>query len=183
MIVRLTCVVALPVVAAIVPAGAATTSVSPSATLDCKDPIGGFIDPPADYERFGDQVALVTSRTREQAMQAAPYRDPSAAPFRYFSKTGLLVRTGKRTAELRIPRSEHGRLALFWGNTGRDRIASRVFHVGPCGGAQGYIAFPGGFFVNEPHCARVIVRVGDRDHTTRVGLGKACPGQRPPPAP
>jgi hypothetical protein len=165
------------------PATADATSVTPTATLDCRDPIGGFIDPPADYERFDDQVALVTSATRDQAMQAAPYRQPSAAPFRYFSKTGLLVRTGKRTAEIRVPRSERGRLGVLWGNTGQHGIASRVFRVGPCPGGIGYIAFPGGFYVNEPHCARVIVRVGDHERTARVGLGQACPGQRPPATP
>jgi hypothetical protein len=182
-IVRLACIVTVLLVASALPATADATRVTPTAILDCRDPIGGFIDPPSDYERFGDQVALVTGRIREQAMQAAPYRDPSAAPFEYFSKTGLLVRTGKGTAEIRIPRSEHGRLGVLWGNTGQHGIASRVFRIGPCPGGVGYIAFPGGFYVNEPHCARLIVRVGDRERTTRVGLGAPCPGQRPPASP
>jgi hypothetical protein len=172
---------AVVVVGSAVPAGADTTRVTRSATLDCRDPIGGYIDPPAGYRRFGDQVALVTSRASDRAMQAAPYDDPLAAPFAYFSKTGLLVRTGKGSAELRILRGEHGRLALGWGNTGRGRLASRVFRVGPCPGGIGYIAFPGGFYVDRPHCVRLIVRVRGRDHTARIGVGAACPGQRPPP--
>jgi hypothetical protein len=182
MICRAVWIMALVVVGSPVPAGADTTRVTPTATLDCRDPIGGYIDPPATYRQFGDQVALVTSRTSDRAMQAAPYDDPSAAPFEYFSKTGLLVRTGKGSAELRILRGEHGRLALAWGNTGHGGLASRGFRVGPCPGGIGYIAFPGGFYVDRPHCARLIVRVRGHDHTARVGVGAACPGQRPPPA-
>jgi hypothetical protein len=181
-IARLALVVVTLVVAAALPAASDTTSVTKTATLDCRDPIGGFIDPPAEYQRFGDQIALVTSRTRSRAMQAAPL-DDRPTPFRYFSKTGLLLRTGKGTAELRIPHGERGRLGVSWGNSSRDGIASRVLRVAPCPGGIGYVAFPGGYFVDEPHCARLVVRVRDRDHVTRVGLGAACPGQQPPPPP
>jgi len=107
-------------------------------------------------------------------------RHAASPVLRYWSKSPLFVRTGKR-AQVRIPRSERGHVAVAWGNTGLDDVADRVFLIGPCPGGVGWIGFPGGYFVDERHCVRLVVRIGGRDHAARIGVGAACPGQRPPP--
>ena len=175
---RLACVVALLLVASAVPAAADATSVTPTAALDCADP--PFGTPPAEAQVFGDRVALLAGSAQDQALQVDRTRDAAAPVLRFWSKSPLFVRTGTR-AEIRLPRSERGRAAVVWGNTGQSGAATRVFDVGPCDGGIGWIGFPGGYFVKEPHCVRLVVRVGGRDHVARIGVGAACPGQLPPP--
>ena len=65
MIARLACIMAVLMVTAAVPAAADTTSVTPDATLDCRDPIGGFVHlPTEDYEGF-DQALLRPRREHD----------------------------------------------------------------------------------------------------------------------
>jgi hypothetical protein len=161
------------------PAGADTTGVTPTAALDCADPIGFTAPPPSEV--VGGQIALLTSASRHRAAQAASYSNPAMARYRYFSKSPLYVRTGSASAQIVIPRSERGRVAVSWGNTDHDGVATEAFEVGPCTGASKWIAFPGGYFVTEPHCVRLTVAAGDRRERVRIGVGRACPGQEPPP--
>jgi hypothetical protein len=179
MTVRAAGFVLLLLAASVVPAGAETTSTTLTATLDCADP--PFGTPPAEARVFDDQVALLAGGSADQAMPAERLQRGPSPVLRFWSKSPLFVRTGTR-AQIRVPRSERGRVAVTWGNTGRSGTATRVFSVGPCDGGIGWIGFPGGYFVDEPHCVRLIVRVGNRDRTTRIGVGSACPGQDPPPA-
>jgi hypothetical protein len=114
-------------------------------------------------------------------MQAATYSDPALPQFRYFAKSPLYVHEGRGSAVIVIPRSERGRIAVSWGNTDHDGIATQEFVAGPCRGGSAWTGFPGGYFVTAPHCVHVVVRVGDHEERLRVGVGKACPGQGPPP--
>jgi hypothetical protein len=56
-----------------------------------------------------------------------------------------------------------------------------VFEIGRCAGHPSWTAFPGGYSVTEPHCVSLVVHVGSRAEGVKIGIGKACPGQRPPP--
>ena len=38
----------------------------------------------------------------------------------------------------------------------------------------------GGYLVTETMCATVRIRSGDAEVSPTIGLGKPCPGQRPP---
>jgi len=172
---------ALLAVAVAQPAAADTRAVTPTATLDCTHPIGSGPVPPVSIQVLDDQVGLTTAVTNERAMGATRQLDPAVAPYRYFAKSPLFVRTGEGRARIVVPRSERGRLALSWGNTDHDGTASRVFEVGPCAGTGTWIIFPGGYFVTKPHCARLLVRVDGHQRAAEVGVGKACPGQGPPP--
>jgi hypothetical protein len=156
-----------------------TTSSTPTATLDCTNPIG--FTPPPRSEIMGGQVALLTSRSRHTAAQVAEVSDPGAHRYRWFAKSPLFLRTGSGVVRIEVPRSEHGRVALSWGNTDHDGTATRVFGAGPCPGGSAWIAFPGGYSVTEPHCVTLVVRAGGQAERVRIGVGKACPGQRPPP--
>jgi hypothetical protein len=181
MIARVVFAVAAVLAATMLPAGADTTGVTPTSTLDCTDALGG--SPPPPSEIVGERVALLTTRTQPRAMQTAKLDDPVTPGYRYFAKTGLLMRHGTGTAEIIVPRSERGRVALSWGNTGHDGIAERMFRVGPCVGGSSWTAFPGGYYVTTPHCVSLIVRAGDDERRVRVGVGAPCPGQRPAPEP
>jgi hypothetical protein len=176
---RVAFVVVVVLGATMLPAGADTTGVTPTATLDCTQPIGAAAPPRSEV--VGGQVALSTTRSRRRAMQAETYTDPAMPRYRFFAKSPLYVRTGGGSARVVVPRSERGRVAVSWGNTDHDGTASRVFDVGPCSGASSWIVFPGGYFVTEPHCVKLVVRTKGKDDTVRVGVGEACPGQRPPP--
>ena len=68
------------------------TSSTPTATLDCTNPIG--FTPPPRSEIMGGQVALLTSRSRHTAAQVAEVSDPGAHPYRWFAKSPLFLRTG-----------------------------------------------------------------------------------------
>jgi hypothetical protein len=175
---RLACIVTALVIVPGVAALADTTEVTPRATLDCADPIG-FRAPPRS-EVVADQIALLTSASRHRASQAVSYREPRMARYRYFSKSPLYVRTGAGSAQIVIPRSERGRVAVSWGNTDHDGTATSAFDAGPCAGTRTWIVFPGGYFVTEPQCVKLLVRTGSVQRTVRVGIGTACPGQRPP---
>jgi hypothetical protein len=67
-----------------------------------------------------------------------------------------------------------------WGTTDHDGVATEAFEVGPCAGASKWIVFPGGYLVTTPRCVHLSVVAGDHREQVRVGIGTACPGQRPP---
>jgi hypothetical protein len=151
--------------------------------LDCRMPIGGAFSLPESAAPFGDAVALQASSSNRQALQTA--RDASAkiAFQRYFAKSPLFLRTQNRGATILVSRRDRGHVALTWGNTDHDAVATRRLDVGPCPGGAGWIVFPGGFYVDKPRCISLIVRTRGGEHRVAVGVGSACTGQRSPPQP
>ena len=92
------------------------------------------------------------------------------------------------SAVLAVPRFERGRLGLVFtqqtqrrvlrhGLAGADRAIR--FTACPAGGASACTGWPGGFVIDEPHCATVTVNPG-RSATRNFGLplGRACPPPR-----
>jgi hypothetical protein len=92
----------------------------------------------------------------------------------------LFVRADGSRAVVSVPRGERGHVALTWGNTDHDGVATRRFTVGPCPGGGVWIVFPGGFHVDAPRCIELVVRVSDRKHRVTMGVGSPCAGQLPP---
>jgi hypothetical protein len=43
--------------------------------------------------------------------------------------------------------------------------------------------YAGGYYVRDPVCAPLIVAAHRQRRRVRIGVGKACPGQRRPPEP
>ena len=144
---------------------------TPTTSLDCHSPVGSSAVPRRDVTSVGGAVALQTSASTRRAIQTT--RDPAAVPaLPYRAKSPLFVRT-RRTAQIRIPDSERGHVAITWGNTDHDGIAESVFTVGRCSGQAQWIVFPGSFFVDRPHCIKLVVRVWQRSRSThgrRVAL-------------
>jgi len=62
---------------------------------------------------------------------------------------------------------------IGWGSPAEPSIAVRA---GPCPalGDESWLAFAGGFFVDEPACVEIQVSVGARVETARVPVGVAC---------
>ena len=101
-------------------------------------------------------------------------------PLRLFAKTGLLVRPGT-TFELIVPAPFTSRLSIGWGT---PVTPSHQVLVGNCAGTGGgWLAYAGGYWIDHPACVPLIVRAGGKQQQVRIGIGTACPGQRPPQGP
>ena len=158
--------------------GAPTTTV-PGTAFDCRDPIGVLTGTPDDYQVVGDAVALLSSAGSPAALQTSRTSEADPA-HRLFAKTGLLVRAGAK-AELLVPPTWSGRLAVAWGNTATEPTEHLV--IGSCEGADVWLAYPGGYYVRDAACIELVVRVDSVDTVLDVGVGAPCPGQQPPPEP
>jgi len=148
--------------------------------LDCQMPIGSAASPPEYVTSIRGAVALQTSTSNRRALQTSRDRDAAASSQRYFAKSPLFVRTEGTSAAIRVARRARGHVALSWGNTDHDSIATREFTVGPCPGGGEWIVFPGGFYVDKPRCVELIVRASGRDQRVTIGVGSPCAGQLPP---
>ncbi|MEU6412709.1 hypothetical protein [Microbispora sp. NPDC046933] len=145
--------------------------------MRCDDAIGGQRSPSGDLQVVGDAVALPTSKSRAQALQASDAKSPGGGAG-FFAKQGLLVRRG-RHVELTVPEGLTGRFWLVWGNPGSP--GARVV-VDRCEARDEWIAFAGGYIVRATGCLPVQVRVdGGVAHEVLIGVGAPCPGQRPAP--
>ncbi len=92
------------------------------------------------------------------------------------------------SAVLSIPRFERGRLGLVFTQQAQRRVlrdgvagADRAIRFTACprGRASGRTGWPGGFVIDDPHCATVTVNPG-RSPTRNFGLplDRACPPPR-----
>lgn len=115
--------------------------------------------------------ALGTSRT-----------GATAGPTRLFAKTGLVVKPGVNFEVVVPPAFDH-RVEIGWG--GQPSTPTSRVVVSNCANpdSTGWLAYPGGYWVDHPACVPLIVKVGIRQQEVHVGVGAACPGQRPPTGP
>jgi hypothetical protein len=167
-------------------AGAATTAAGSvaAATLPCADQIGASSGPEPSRTTVLGKVALTT----RAALGAGPGGDPSDPAARYFAKDGLQFRAGS-TFDLVVAPEWRGRLSLGWGNpatrTTHLRVAGCRWTPSPSQSSPRgtWLAFAGGYWVRQPACVSVLVRVGHQTRRVHVGIGVACAGQTTPPVP
>jgi hypothetical protein len=178
-----TTVVALLIVAATGQGAAIAASfdTATSRALDCRDPIDALNTPASFVEPIAGAVALQTRSSSRTALQTGTTSRPGGPSTRLFAKTPLFVRTGRK-AQLIVPQKWVGRLSVTWGNTGQG-ITTRALTVGPCPGRARWLVFPGGYFLAQPACVELIVRVAGKDRHIQIGVGAPCPGQLRPPQP
>lgn len=139
--------------------------------LPCQNMILSDEDVPEDYEVLLDVIALPTASSAPRALQAG--RHDGTDPPSYFAKTGLLVRSGA-AFELKV---DHPlTVGIRWGSP--TEFSSTISSQG-CPG-ESWIAFAGGFVVQEPTCVRLILTADDQQEVFSVGAGAACQGQQPP---
>jgi hypothetical protein len=152
-------------------------------TLPCEDAIGSTATPGPDMSTVFDRVALPTGR----ALQAEPSRDPDPAA-KLFAKSGLLIKRDV-AFDLIVPNDWAGRLTIGWGSPGKRSAHVRVTgcrpteKINPLRDSDPWVAYAGGYWVNQPSCVQVTVKTDQAEKTVRIGVGAACPGQAPPPSP
>lgn len=126
-------------------------------------------------------VALPTSPNLRQALQTTPsgLHDPAA---RLFAKSGLEIRAGARLRPI-VPDRLRDQFSIGWGNA-RESHRTTIT-VDSCAGPPGarWLAYAGGYYVRDPFCASLLVAAHRQQRRVWIGVGKACPGQRPPPEP
>jgi hypothetical protein len=149
--------------------------------LPCRESIGSDAPSPGMTIVLG-VVALPASTHRRRALQTAltGSKDPA---HRLFAKEGLVIRTGARF-ELIVPARLRSQLAIGWGNADEDHVGSTISVAG-CHGTPGarWLDFAGGYLVPRTTCAPLIVEARGQRRRVRIGIGRVCPGQLPPPQP
>lgn len=149
--------------------------------LPCQELIGTQ-PPERDMHVVLGVVALPTSPHLRRALQTARsgLDDPSA---RLFAKWGLVIRPRARL-RLIVPHGLANQLSIGWGNAGEGHRGTTIV-VDGCTGPPGakWLAYAGGYYVRDPICAPLIVAAHRQRRRVLVGVGKACPGQLPPPQP
>jgi hypothetical protein len=159
--------------------GLSTSSATPAAEsmLDC----GGFIDNNARAAPLPVVLGVV-------ALPASPgypalgtsLSGDGNGPLRLFAKTGLVIRPGT-TFELIVPAPFTSRLSIGWGSPDMPSHRVLVDNCADTGG--GWLAYAGGYWIDHPACVPIIVRAGGKQQLVHIGVGTACPGQRPPQGP
>lgn len=153
---------------------APTTRATAGSVLDCggADVVGGV-----------DQLQVVLGVVALPVSPWYPALGTSLSgdgngPLRLFAKTGLFFRPGT-TFELIVPARFASRLRIGWGNPGTP---SQTVDVSNCAspGGGGWLAIAGGYWIDHPACVPIIVRAGGKQQQVHIGVGTACPGQRPP---
>lgn len=152
----------------------ASTPAAPSAStvvFDCASPIDTPTTPQAGYRVFADAVALAVDPALLQ-----PADQGRTDTFRYFAKSGLLLRPGAAIT-ISVAPALVGKVEIGWGNTGGPH--GSTLQIPACPNAPGrtgnWIVFPGGYHLNEPTCVELTIRSGSRADTARLPVGKPCP--------
>jgi hypothetical protein len=158
------------------PTGPSTSSATPAAesVLDCST--AAVVDGVAPLQVVLGVVALPIS-PGYPALQTSLSGDIHGA-LRLFAKTGLFFRPGA-TFELIVPAGFTSRLSIGW-STPSHRVVVR--NCANSGGGR-WLALVGGYWIDHPACVPIIVRAGGKQQQVHIGIGKACPGQRPPQGP
>jgi len=96
----------------------------------------------------------------------------------WWAKHGLLV-AGGSLVELAVPREHDADVRIGWGMPATPAV--RVIIDCELAG-DSWAAFAGGYWVREPGCYPIDVRVdGGPARSVDLGIGAPCPGQAPPP--
>jgi len=153
-------------------AAATTTTEQPradAATLVCRDTLGAQTVPVTDYSVVLDRVALVTRRV----LQTSPSGDPSPSA-KLFAKQGLLVAPGAHF-ELRVPDDWTKHFSIAWGKPGKRTTDLVVAGCPAAAPGAAWLGFAGGFWVDGPVCAPLIVKTEDRQTLVHIAVGAPCP--------
>lgn len=156
-----------------------TVSISPpagaTAELSCEQPIPSDDPPPADWTVVLDVVALPASPIANslQVTESGQTANP-----KLFAKTGLMIRDGA-SFSIQVAPEYADRAKIGWGSPGPTaaRLAAESCRA-PTRPASGWLALPGGYYVDQPTCLPIIVSSGGRSRQVNIGVGTTCPGQQ-----
>jgi hypothetical protein len=144
---------------------------TPSAgALGCGDAIDTLTTAPDDLTVVLGVVALPTGFMLQSS--ASGESDPAA---RLFAKQGLVVKLGT-VVDLSIGTAALGHARIAWGNPGVIADHARAEAFGCPGVFPSYwIAFAGGYYVDEPRCLPIVVEFAGTRDTVSVPVGAPCP--------
>jgi hypothetical protein len=93
-------------------------------------------------------------------------------PWRFWSKSGLLVHANDGPVTVGVPRAWRRRVAIEWGNSG----IVHILRIARCPRAgKAWNAYAGGFHLRaRSACVPLVFRVGLRSATVQVGVGRRC---------
>ncbi|MBY5163631.1 hypothetical protein [Salsipaludibacter albus] len=158
------------------PSASAPPAPDGARTLPCDDSIEQRDDLPEGYSAVLDAVALPFAPGSDRALQAVRDDQEGVPPF--WSKIGLLVRADSGVSlEIDAPERE---AVLGWGHAGDPDYFGTAITTSGCDG-DGWLAFVGGFRVDDPRCLDLIVTTASAEQPSQVGVGAPCDGQQPPP--
>ena len=94
--------------------------------------------------------------------------------WRYWSKAGLVVRSGSETVMVSVPAAWRGRAGITWGNGGNGVMDS--LRIAGCGTDPDIAnAYAGGFFLGPGrHAFRSASASAAGSETVRFGVGRRC---------
>lgn len=169
-----------------VPESAVTSEPSSMSTeVPCGANTGGSDPDAADWTILDEAVALPsTDNAALQAVEVAAFGGGSEGSdivdeSWWWSKHGLLVK-GTAHIEVEVPTEHVGDMRIGWGGGPATPVVSVTVDCDPQ--LDFWLAFPGGYWVREPGCYPVDVRVdGGPASQVYIGIGAPCPGQEPPP--
>ncbi len=151
-------------------------SILASSELLC---FGQGASPPTDFTVLFDAVALPTSDSYPNALQTT--LSGTGGQTRLFAKSGLWYKPSQ-ALEIIVPAELHDKLSIGWAGPADPswRVTTPDCSVSH---SDQWVVVAGGYWVERPICAAVVVRSGERERTVTIGLGQACPGQAPPAGP
>lgn len=150
-------------------AAAPANAVSPTATMNCDNPITASRHPPA-----GAQTALgvIAIRGFDHPMPGIPTSSP---PYRYFMKMGLLVRTGSHIT-LDVDDQPQTRVAIAWGVNSPHWTRQLVIPACPHrADSAAWHAYPGGFATDADACIHLAVTAAGRTESIDIPAAAPCP--------
>lgn len=118
------------------------------------------------YEVFLGRVGLPKG---ELGAASSGLDDPSAV---LFAKTGLYAKAGKPFT-LIVPRRWQPHLSMAWGGA-RRTLRLRVDL--DCGDVPDptWVAYPGGYWIDEPACVTLLVKTAKTTKRVHLGVGAPC---------
>ncbi|MEO6122066.1 MAG: hypothetical protein ABIR32_00040 [Ilumatobacteraceae bacterium] len=137
---------------------------------------GGAVAPPPDFTVLFDAVALPTSDSYPNALQTS--LTGTDGQTRLFAKTGLWYKPNQ-DLEIVVPADLLDQLSIGWASPAHP--ASRVT-TSDCTASNSdrWVVVAGGYWIEKPMCATLVVRVAQQERRVTIGLGQACQGQDPP---
>jgi hypothetical protein len=147
---------------------------------------GNYIDTHAPLTSFRVVLGVVALPTSPNypALQTIRTGDGNH-PRRLFAKTGLIIKA-KASFELIVPpqiAAPAVHLGIGWGGAPSAPSQRIVVSNCPQAGCSEWLAYPGGYWLDHPTCAPLIVKADGTEQQVHIGLGTPCPGQQPPQGP
>lgn len=108
-----------------------------------------------------------------QSFLSGIVRVPDFAPFPYWWKAGIFIRSSTKPVVVTVPKAWRTRLRIGWGNPAPEATAVTF---APCPSPLStWNGYAGGFFLHgRAACVPLVFTVGGRHATLRFGLGHHC---------